>query len=423
MDVPGRDDPGDHLIEVARAGDVVRDSWHRSLARLREPDAAAAEFVLDATDLSAYRDAHPLAGVMPVVRRLLVEPCTDSGIIVAVGDARGRLLWVEGESGARRRAERIAFAPGADWSESVVGTAAPGTSLVLRRGVQVAGSEHFSPQVRGWHCTAVPIRDPDTGDVLGVVDMTGGAEAVAPHALALVSAAVAAAQSEIAVQRLRGSLPTVGSLSAIAGAAASPGGGTASPAQLRVLGRDSGLLVAGGTATMLSLRHTEILAVLARRPDGLRLDELSALVNPEASVTTLRAEMVRLRRRLETVAPGLVPQSRPYRLPGPLPLDADAVLEHTARGWHRAALEAYPGEVLPLSDAPGIRRLRAEVSGAVRDAVLGSGSTDALLHFLQLPEADTDAEAWMATLRRLPPRSPRRDRIVRHLEWLDTELA
>ena len=37
--------------------------------------------------------------------------------------------------------------------------------------------------------------------------------------------------------------------------------------------------------------------------------------------------------------------------------------------------------------------------------------------------ADTDAEAWMATLRRLPPRSPRRDRIVRHLEWLETEYG
>ena len=139
MDVPGRDDPGDHLIEVARAGDVVRDSWHRSLARLREPDAAAAEFVLDATDLSAYRDAHPLAGVMPVVRRLLVEPCTDSGIIIAVGDARGRLLWVEGEPGARRRAERIAFAYANDlW------TARPDGTGVARSGGTGGVRTHFA---------------------------------------------------------------------------------------------------------------------------------------------------------------------------------------------------------------------------------------------------------------------------------------
>ncbi|GAB94869.1 transcriptional regulator of acetoin/glycerol metabolism [Kineosphaera limosa] len=389
-----------------RAPDVVRASWDRSLARLRVPDQAVAEVVFDGADLAGYREAHPLAAAMPVVRRLLVQPCTDSGIIVAVGDARGRLLWVEGDAGALRSAESMVFAPGADWSEAVVGTSAPGTALILGSGVQITGSQHFSPLVRGWHCTAAPIRDPDTGDVLGVVDLTGGAEAVGPHALALVGAAIAAAQAELALQRLRGLAP-----------AAVP-----DTAQLRVLGRDTGLLIDGGRTIALSLRHTEILVMLARHPDGLRLEELAALVNPEASVTTLRAEMVRLRRRLEAEAPAWVPQSRPYRLAAPLASDADQVLEHTGRGWHRAALEAYAGQVLPPSEAPGVRRLRAEVSGALRDTVVGAGSVEAMLAYLALPEAQTDADAWLTTLRRLPPRSPRRDRIVRHLEWLESEL-
>ena len=37
-------------------------------------------------------------------------------------------------------------------------------------------------------------------------------------------------------------------------------------------------------------------------------------------------------------------------------------------------------------------------------------------------EAHTDADAWLATLRRLPARSPKRVRIIEHLEWLDREL-
>lgn len=391
------------------AADMVRASWVRSLARLREPSAAVAQLVLDGADLTGFRDAHPLAAAMPLLRRLLVEPCIDSGIIVAVGDAHGCLLWVEGDTDVRRRAASMAFAPGTDWSEAVVGTSAPGTALILRRGVQITGQQHFSPQVRGWHCTAAPIHDPDTGDVLGIVDLTGGAGAVGPHALALVGAAVAAAQSELAIQRLRGLAPTA--LPALS-----------VPAELRVLGRDTGLLVDRGHAITLSLRHTEILAMLARHPDGLRLEELAALVNPEASFTTLRAEMVRLRRRLEREAPAWLPMSRPYRLPTPLALDADLVLAHTGRGWHRAALDAYAGQVLPASHAPGLRRLRAEVSGALRDTVMGTGSTDAMLHYLTLDEAETDSDAWLSTLRRLPARSPRRDRIVRHLEWLEGEL-
>lgn len=34
-----------------------------------------------------------------------------------------------------------------------------------------------------------------------------------------------------------------------------------------------------------------------------------------------------------------------------------------------------------------------------------------------------DADAWLAALRRLPARSPKRARIVRHLEWLEQEYG
>ena len=83
---------------------------------------------------------------MPIIRQLLVEDAADSGVVVAVSAADGTLLWVEGDRKACRRAEAMNFVPGADWSERAAGTNAPGTALALDRGVQIRGSEHFSPR-------------------------------------------------------------------------------------------------------------------------------------------------------------------------------------------------------------------------------------------------------------------------------------
>jgi transcriptional regulator of acetoin/glycerol metabolism len=63
---------------------------------------------------------------------------------VAVGDAAGRLLWVEGDRRVRDLTGGMGFVAGANWSEEVVGTSAPGTALALGRSVQIHGAEHFN---------------------------------------------------------------------------------------------------------------------------------------------------------------------------------------------------------------------------------------------------------------------------------------
>ncbi len=419
-------DADDRPSALASLRRVVADSWARSLAALPLPTSAAARIVLADRALHDHREAHELATVMPVIRRLLVEPCSETGLLVAVGDADGRLLWVEGDRAARRRAEGMLFTDGADWSERTVGTSAPGTALILQRGVQIAGAEHFSQAAQDWSCTAVPIHDPDTGRIIGVVDLTGREEAVAPHSMALVQAAVAAAEAELRLARLgaaagrRTTWP-----SAPRASVRRPGGpaGSGRDLALGVLGRDTGTLTTADRFIELSLRHTELLVMLATHPRGLSVNELADLINPGLTPTTLRAEMVRLRRVLEAVAPALVPQSRPYRLPAALPLDAVKVLEHLDRGAHRQALELYAGAVLPASEAPGVIRLRRRVSAALREAVLGDGSVDTLLRYLGHEEAADDRDAWFAALRRLPAKSPKRAAVVAQLERLDAEAA
>ncbi|MGL1213361.1 sigma-54-dependent Fis family transcriptional regulator, partial [Vibrio parahaemolyticus] len=74
----------------------------------------------------------------------------------------GRLLWVEGDRHLRTRTGDMGFVAGANWSEEVVGTSAPGTALTLDRSVQIRGAEHFNRFVQPWSCTAAPVHDPET---------------------------------------------------------------------------------------------------------------------------------------------------------------------------------------------------------------------------------------------------------------------
>jgi transcriptional regulator of acetoin/glycerol metabolism len=387
---------------------LVAESWARASARRLAPDRAEPGAPLGHDLLDELRRSHPLAAAVPVIRSLLVRDADEgSGVVVAVGDAAGRLLWVEGDRTLVRQAEAMRFVPGADWSEARVGTSAPGTALALDHAVQISGGEHFAVQVQRWSCSAVPVHDLRTHETIGVIDITGGPDAVGPRALPLLEATVAAVERELLLQHLQH------------GETRRPRGRPVARApRLAVLGRDQAELSIDGHAVSLSVRHAELLTLLAWHRTGLSAERLAELVHGRADATaTIRPEMVRLRRVLERIAPGLVPLARPYRLPVPVDLDVRQLLAMLDRGAHRAALQAYRGEVLPASVAPGIEEIREEVGGRLREALLESASPDLLLHFAERV-APTDPEPLMTALHLLPARSPKRAGIVARLEAL-----
>lgn len=409
---------------------LIRESWQRSARFKANPDSPGAPLAMDLEELEQYRQQHPLAAIMPVINKLLVQPSHDSGLLVAVGDEVGRLLWVEGDPVLQCRAEGMMFVPGADWSEATVGTSAPGTALALGRGIQISGAEHYQRSVHPWSCTAVPFHDPDSGAVLGVVDITGTDSAVAPHTLSLVEATVAAAQAQLRVERLQlaAGLSRKPVRRRQPASAARPGAETREGSlyrnSLQLLGRDQAVLSIEGKTVVLSARHSEILALLSAHPEGLTAEELCLQLYPgDASTMTLRAEMVRLRKVLQQLNPAAVPGSRPYQLAVDLVPDSGQVLNCLQRGAHRIALEIYRGAVLPRSEAPGIVALRDKVSKLLREAVLTDGSAESLLRYAALPEARDDVGVRLAALKLLPPRSPRRAAVVADLERLEAELG
>ncbi len=262
--------------------------------------------------------------------------------------------------------------------------------------------------------SAAPVHDPETQRLLGVIDVTGGSEAVTPQAQLLVDATARAIESELLVGRLRSR-------------AATPRRRPTRPATrphatLRVLGRDRALLETAGDAAAsvveLSARHAEILLMLATHREGLSADALAGLVYGEPAVETLRPEMVRLRKVLEKRAPHLVPLSRPYRLPSELETDVQHVVSLLGRGAHRVALAAYPGAVLPESVAPGVDALRESVRATLRETLLTEAGVDVLLAYADTAEGSEDAEVLRLCLGMLPARSPRRAGLVARIEAL-----
>ncbi|MGD8165991.1 GAF domain-containing protein [Herbiconiux sp. P16] len=436
--------PGD--LAPARPRRVVHESWERARRHDLDPEHLLPSLDVAEDSLADFRLAHPLSPVLPVIRKLLVRDAEGSGLLVAVGDEMGRLLWVEGDNASKRRAEEMRFVAGAGWSERQVGTSAPGTALELDHGIQIHDEEHFNRLVHGWSCTAVPVHDPETRRILGVIDITGDARAVDPHTLPLIEATAAAAEAQLMVLRLQAlrdggaaepRMRVAGFASTArpgASGSVSPGARTTRPrpVSMHVLGRDTGELSSPSGVVELSTRHSEIVTVLAWNREGLSAARLADLVYGDAEATvTLRAEIVRLRRILATggvgsgaaeggaTGTGVALESRPYRLSVPVELDAHHVISLLDRGAHRVALAASRGPLLPGSEAPGVVEIRDFVRQRLREAILTDASIDVLLDYAATEDGRDDAEIWTAALRLLPPRSPKRAGVVAHLEALE----
>jgi sigma-54 dependent transcriptional regulator, acetoin dehydrogenase operon transcriptional activator AcoR len=178
----------------------VRASWDRAHAAHVDPALDAAPMVWDEDALMlARRDATwlPLALHSLTAQR---GAYSAAGSIVALFDASGRMLHSEGEARALDGLGGINFRPGSAWSEDAVGTNGPGTALATGRPVHIVGAEHFCEQWQGWHCAAVPLRDPLTGAVNGALDVSGFRQTANPHTLMLVVALGAAIEQMLSAR-------------------------------------------------------------------------------------------------------------------------------------------------------------------------------------------------------------------------------
>jgi hypothetical protein len=182
----------------------IADSWRRSAAAGVDPSGTrVAPIVADADETSARWEIHPLAEMAPLIRSCLAASADESQHLIVVSDANGVLLWVEGNANVRfQAADSMNFAEGTLWSEGGAGTNAIGTALAAQHAVQVFASEHFNEVVQAWTCAAAPVHDPDSGQIIGVIDLTGEMSTVHPHSMAVATATSQAVEAQLRCQML-----------------------------------------------------------------------------------------------------------------------------------------------------------------------------------------------------------------------------
>ena len=168
--------------------DHVAASWRRSASRGVQPSAVASGYS-SALDL----DSRLLRCARPVIDQL-GEEMADVAVCVALTDNSARLLArKDTSSGVGRMLDRVHFAQGFDFAEGAIGTNGVGTVLEFGESVHIVGSEHFVDTLQSFACAGAPVRDPFTGRIAGVLDIS----CVTDHSTPLMHSLVRSAAHRI----------------------------------------------------------------------------------------------------------------------------------------------------------------------------------------------------------------------------------
>ena len=165
-------------------------SWRRSLAAGLSPtERLSSVDNLSGSELqrSLLRN-HDLVSHSRPVMEYLFEQVRHSQSMVILADNRGVLMHTLGDVDFLGKAERVALMSGACWHEQQRGTNAIGTALAEAAGVEIHGSEHYLERNGFLTCAAAPIVSA-TGELLGILDISGDQRSRHPHTSGLVNTA------------------------------------------------------------------------------------------------------------------------------------------------------------------------------------------------------------------------------------------
>jgi len=161
----------------------IANSWERSRMLGADPMLPGVPACIACDDdLASLRRASEmlLQAAEPICVRL-ESVLLDLGYAIVTTNATGCILAMGGEKEILRRLARIDFEPGGDLSEAACGTNAVGTAIFDGRPLQVMGAENFTGPGSDLTCTAAPIRDPSTHEIIGALDLTADYRRIRPE--------------------------------------------------------------------------------------------------------------------------------------------------------------------------------------------------------------------------------------------------
>mgnify|MGYP000857431340 FL=1 len=193
-----------HLLEHGHCPTGLVDerlarSWGRSMAAGLAPAGRAAADLPSPGELrEAMACNHSLLTHSRPIMEYLFDQVRHSHSVVVLADRAGMLMHTLGSPGFVDKAERVALTCGASWHESHRGTNAIGTALAEGTAVEVHGGEHFLERNSFLTCAASPILSA-TGELLGILDISGDHRNGHAHTLGLVSTAARMIENRLLV--------------------------------------------------------------------------------------------------------------------------------------------------------------------------------------------------------------------------------
>jgi DNA-binding CsgD family transcriptional regulator len=175
--------PDAHAEGTPLTDDILA-SWNRCVVAGLQPDRFEVPHDADVDHHGRLRWAAD-----PVLDRVGLD-LTGNRVGLLLTDQRGQVV-------ARRAGDRatvavldaVQLAPGSLFGEAHVGTNAIGTAIARRGPIAVEGPEHFAQALSHVTCAAIPVADPTTGQLMGVIDLTCDAKDASPLMLPLLKRA------------------------------------------------------------------------------------------------------------------------------------------------------------------------------------------------------------------------------------------
>lgn len=190
---------------TSRSGGVraeILQSWHRSKNMGIDAARDRSRKVLGEDEIYRLNKLNrQLINAASAAFQRLEPHLKEAGTILILADSRGIVIDAIGDTAVLEQGQDIHLEIGGDWNEKAIGTNGIGTALRTGKPAYVHASEHFAQGVQSWTCAGAPIRDPITGAIVGVVDLSGPPQIFRQHNVALVLAAAHEIEIALAEQQ------------------------------------------------------------------------------------------------------------------------------------------------------------------------------------------------------------------------------